>query len=86
MEPTLVSVKPGQSLRCDEVFGPAMAVRPAAWYDEAEQVTADLPASRWNVHHPFRGFRDSGSPFKEQDAPGLRFYTRVKTAAARFAS
>src|SRR5205807_1799407 len=31
------------------------------------------------------GFRDSGSPFKEQGSPGLRFYTRIKTAAVRFA-
>ena len=118
MEPTLVSVKPGQSLRCDEVFGPVMAVRPAAGYDEAAglandcdyglsaavfttslgrayefidraetgQVSVNLPTSGWNVHHPFRGFRDSGSPFKEQGAPGLRFCTRLKTAAVRFAS
>ena len=118
MEPTLVSVKPGQSLRCDEVFGPVMAVRLAAWYDEAvglandcdyglsaavfatslgrahefidraetRQVTVALPASGWNVHHPFRGFHDPGSPFEEQGAPGLRFYTGLKTAAVRFAS
>ena len=118
MEPTLVSVKPGQSLRCDEVFGPVMAVRPAAGYDEAAgpandcdyglsaavfttslgrayefidraetgQVSVNLPTSGWNVHHLFRGFRDSGSPVKEQGAPGLRFCTRVKTAAVRFAS
>jgi alpha-ketoglutaric semialdehyde dehydrogenase len=38
-----------------------------------------------NVHHPFGGFRDSGSAFKEQGSPGLRFYTRIKTAAVRFA-
>ena len=53
---------------------------------ETGQVTVNLPASGWNVHHPFRGFHDSGSPFKEQGAPGLRFYTRVKTAAVRFES
>lgn len=31
------------------------------------------------------GFRESGSPFKEHGVPGLRFYTRIKTAAVRFA-
>lgn len=41
--------------------------------------------SGWDVHHPFGGFRESGSAFKEQGPPGLRFYTRVKTAAVRFA-
>jgi L-2-hydroxyglutarate oxidase LhgO len=35
------------------------------------------PADGWDVHHPFGGFRESGSPFKEQGAPGLRFYTRA---------
>jgi acyl-CoA reductase-like NAD-dependent aldehyde dehydrogenase len=39
----------------------------------------------WDVHHPFGGFRESGSAFKEQGAPGLRFYTRIKTTAVRFA-
>lgn len=52
---------------------------------EAGQVSVNLPTSGWDVHHPFGGFRDSGSPFKEQGAPGLRFYTRIKTAAVRFA-
>jgi alpha-ketoglutaric semialdehyde dehydrogenase len=52
---------------------------------EAGQVAVNLPTSGWDVHHPFGGFRDSGSPFKEQGAPGLRFYTRLKTAAVRFA-
>ena len=45
----------------------------------------NLPTSGWDVHHPFGGFRDSGSAFKEQGAPGLRFYTRLKTAAVRYA-
>ena len=53
---------------------------------ETGQVSVNLPASGWNVYHPLRGFRDSGSPFTEQGAPGLRFYTRLKTAAVRFAS
>jgi acyl-CoA reductase-like NAD-dependent aldehyde dehydrogenase len=52
---------------------------------EAGQVAVNLPTSGWDVHHPFGGFRDSGSPFKEQGIPGLRFYTRIKTAAVRFA-
>jgi acyl-CoA reductase-like NAD-dependent aldehyde dehydrogenase len=50
----------------------------------AGQVAVNLPTSGWDVHHPFGGFRDSGSAFKEQGAPGLRFYTRLKTAAVRF--
>ena len=52
---------------------------------EAGQVSVNLPTSGWDVHHPFGGFRESGSPFKEQGSPGLRFYTRVKTSAVRFA-
>jgi aldehyde dehydrogenase (NAD+) len=52
---------------------------------DAGQVAVNLPTSGWDVHHPFGGFRDSGSAFKEQGAPGLRFYTRLKTAAVRFA-
>jgi alpha-ketoglutaric semialdehyde dehydrogenase len=52
---------------------------------EAGQVSVNLPTSGWDVHHPFGGFRDSGSPFKEQGSSGLRFYTRIKAAAVRFA-
>ena|SRR5271165_6392950 len=52
---------------------------------EAGQVSVNLPTSGWDVHHPFGGFRESGSPFKEQGGPGVRFYTRIKTAAVRFA-
>jgi alpha-ketoglutaric semialdehyde dehydrogenase len=37
------------------------------------------------VHHPFGGFREPGSPFNEQGGSGLRFFTRLKTAAARYA-
>jgi acyl-CoA reductase-like NAD-dependent aldehyde dehydrogenase len=53
--------------------------------DEVEtgQVAVNLPTSGWDVHHPFGGFRDSGSPFKEQGVEALRFYTRVKTCAVR---
>jgi alpha-ketoglutaric semialdehyde dehydrogenase len=48
---------------------------------EAGQVSVNLPASDWDVHHPFGGFADSGSPFKEQGLEGLRCYTRVKAVA-----
>jgi len=51
---------------------------------EAGQVAVNLPTAGWDVHHPFGGFRDSGSAFKEQGAPGLRFYTRIKTTAVRY--
>ena len=46
-------------------------------------VGVNQPTSGWNVHHPFGGFKVSGSPFKEQGLNVLRFYTRVKTAAIR---
>jgi aldehyde dehydrogenase (NAD+) len=48
------------------------------------QVAVNLPTSGWDVHQPFGGFKESGSAFKEQGIEGLRFYTRVKTAALRF--
>jgi aldehyde dehydrogenase (NAD+) len=51
---------------------------------EAGQVAVNLPTAGWDVHHPFGGFRESGSAFKEQGSPGIRFYTRIKTAAVRF--
>jgi alpha-ketoglutaric semialdehyde dehydrogenase len=117
VEPTVVSVQPGQSLWRDEVFGPVLSLATAGGFDEAVRLTNDssyglsaavfttdlrkanefvdraetgqvavnLPTSGWDVHHPFGGFRESGSPFKEQGAPGLRFYTRIKTAAVRYA-
>jgi len=47
------------------------------------QVAVNLPTSGWDVHQPFGGFGDSGSAFKEQGASGLRFYSRIKTAAVR---
>jgi len=51
--------------------------------DEVEcgQIAVNTTTSGWDVHQPFGGFRDSGSPFKEQGAEALRFYTRVKTVA-----
>jgi aldehyde dehydrogenase (NAD+) len=50
------------------------------------QVAVNTTTSGWDVHHPFGGFRDSGSPFKEQGSEALRFYTRVKTFAINFGS
>jgi alpha-ketoglutaric semialdehyde dehydrogenase len=48
------------------------------------QVAVNLPTSGWDVHHPFGGFRESGSPFKEQGVEALRFYSRTKTYAIRY--
>ena len=45
------------------------------------QVAVNTTTSGWDVHHPFGGFRDSGSAFKEQGTEALHFYTRVKTVA-----
>jgi acyl-CoA reductase-like NAD-dependent aldehyde dehydrogenase len=49
---------------------------------DAGQVEVNLPTG-WDVHHPFGGFRDSGSPFKVQRGSGLRLCARIKTAAVR---
>jgi aldehyde dehydrogenase (NAD+) len=76
----------------DTAFGLAAAVFTTSltsanrFLEEAEagQVAVNLPTAGWDVHHPFGGFRESGSPFKEQGAPGLRFYTRIKTTAVRY--
>jgi aldehyde dehydrogenase (NAD+) len=116
VEPTLITVTPGQSLWRDEVFGPVLALTTAAGFGEsvrlandtvyglaaavfttslafasqfieraeAGQVAVNLPTAGWDVHHPFGGFRESGSAFKEQGSPGIRFYTRIKTTAVRF--
>ncbi|WP_405009099.1 aldehyde dehydrogenase family protein [Kitasatospora sp. NBC_01539] len=48
------------------------------------QVAVNTTTSGWDVHHPFGGFRASGSAFKEQGGEALRFYTRVKTVAFHF--
>jgi aldehyde dehydrogenase (NAD+) len=63
------------SLRAAQRFGDAA---------DTGQVAVNLPTSGWDVHQPFGGFKDSGSPFKEQGIEGLRFYTRIKTAAIRY--
>ncbi|WP_329577919.1 aldehyde dehydrogenase family protein [Streptomyces sp. NBC_01361] len=51
--------------------------------DEAEcgQVAVNTTTTGWDVHHPFGGFRDSGTAYKEQGDEVLRFSTRVKTVA-----
>ena len=77
----------------DSAYGLAAAVFSRSleesyrFIDEAEagQVSVNLPTSGWDVHMPFGGFRDSGSPFKEQGLEALQFYTRVKTVAIRTA-
>lgn len=48
------------------------------------QIAVNTTTSGWDVHHPFGGFRDSGSSFKEQGSEALRFYTRVKTFTIHF--
>jgi aldehyde dehydrogenase (NAD+) len=53
---------------------------------EVGQVAVNLPTSGWDVHQPFGGFHDSGSPFKEQGLEAMQFYTRVKTVALRTGS
>ncbi len=50
---------------------------------DAGQAAVNLPTSGWDVHHPFGGFKLSGSPFKEQGLHALAFYTRIKTCAVR---
>ncbi len=117
VEPTIVTgVTPEMPIWKEEVFGPVLAVRAVASFEEAVvaandspyglsaalftgslryaqrfidaadagQVSINLPTSGWDVHQPFGGFKDSGSAFKEQGLEGLRFYSRVKTAAIRF--
>jgi aldehyde dehydrogenase (NAD+) len=48
------------------------------------QIAVNTTTSGWDVHHPFGGFRESGSPFKEQGTEALHFYTRVKSVAVHF--
>lgn len=47
------------------------------------QVSVNQPTSGWDIHHPFGGFKDSGSGYKEQGHDALTFFTRIKTAAIR---
>ncbi|MFD6517697.1 aldehyde dehydrogenase family protein [Rhodococcus sp. NPDC060176] len=50
---------------------------------ETGQVSINQPTSGWDVHHPFGGFKDSGSGYKEQAHDGIAFYSKVKTVAIR---
>ena len=76
----------------DSRFGLAAAVFTASLHAahrfvaevECGQVAVNTTTSGWDVHHPFGGFRDSGSAFKEQGLEALHFYTRVKTVAMHF--
>lgn len=80
VEPTLVSVHPQHALWREEVAGPVLSINTAMG-----PTRRNLDTTRWDVHHPFGGFREPGSPVKEQGASGLRFCTRLKTAAVRYA-
>lgn len=55
--------------------------------DEVEtgQVSVNLPTTGWDVHVPFGGFKDSGSPFKEHGVAGLHFYSRIKSVMMKHA-
>lgn len=46
-------------------------------------VAVNLPTAGWDVQHPFGGFKDSGSGFKEQGTAAFDFYCRTKTIAMR---
>ncbi len=112
--PTVLDrVDPTSFVAQEEIFGPVLALLPAADLDEAIAlvngtryglsagictrslatahafasrvevgcVSVNLPTVGWDVHVPFGGFKESGSPFKEQGLPGLQFYTRIKSVA-----
>ena len=55
--------------------------------DEVEtgQASVNLPTTGWDVHVPFGGFKDSGSPFKEHGIGGLHFYSRIKSVMMKHA-
>jgi alpha-ketoglutaric semialdehyde dehydrogenase len=46
-------------------------------------VAVNLPTAGWDVQHPFGGFKESGSAFKEQGVAAFDFYCRTKTIAMR---
>jgi acyl-CoA reductase-like NAD-dependent aldehyde dehydrogenase len=50
---------------------------------DAGNVAVNLPTAGWDVQHPFGGFKDSGSAFKEQGVAAFDFYCRTKTIAMR---
>jgi aldehyde dehydrogenase (NAD+) len=45
------------------------------------QVAIIVPTSGREVQHPFGGFTEFGSAFKEQGMNALQCYTEVRTAA-----
>ncbi len=51
---------------------------------ETGQVAVNLPTTGWDVHVPFGGFKESGSPFKENGVSGLDFYSRRKSITVRY--
>ncbi len=71
----------------DSMFGLSAAVftdsltAAERFIDEVEcgQIAVNATTSGWDVHIPFGGFRQSGSPFKEQGEEAIHFYTRVKS-------
>ncbi len=61
---------------------PFQAVRRLA--DDARARALELVKALSNAAVGYSGFRDSGSPFQEQGAPGRRSDTRLTTAAVRW--
>ena len=49
---------------------PATTTGPLSYGAHRDGVLEHIELAGWDVHHPFGGFRDSGSAFKEQGAPG----------------
>lgn len=45
------------------------------------QIAVNTSTSGWDVHIPFGGFKESGSPFKEQGVTAIDFYTKTKAVA-----
>lgn len=86
---TAKDLEEGVGVANDSVYGLSASVftrsLAAAHYfaenAEAGNVAVNLPTAGWGVHLPFGGFKDSGSPFKEQGREALQFYTRVRTVA-----
>jgi acyl-CoA reductase-like NAD-dependent aldehyde dehydrogenase len=85
------SFEDGVALVNDSRYGLAASVftRDLSWAHrfaqevDAGQIAVNLPTMGWDVHVPFGGFKESGSPFKEHGTEGLNFYTRVKSVAVQ---
>lgn len=89
VEPTLINVTPAQSLWREEVFGPVLAITTASGFYDAVRLANDttfgLAAAVFTSSLSASAtFIDLAEAFKEQGAPGIRFYTRIKTAAVRY--